>query len=210
MEKIWQMIRNSRITRAIKLMREFADNQTTDKIKQDSSRASWGVVDFEWDLYMNRDDSNQNDFSIYGPLFEVDIEQSAFCEKHLMLKSVEEQFSSQLSSNSSHANIRDCFQTTMTTGVDSLSHFLIKEFERIVTSCLENRDYLDKRLGEGAKECACQVVNPATETIAGNQCSLGSDWDDASVEKPVYSGDEFLGHASENEKRTPVSAIEDL
>ncbi|CAH9060940.1 unnamed protein product [Cuscuta epithymum] len=156
--------------------------------------------------WLGEDCYNQNDVSISGTLFHVDIALSSSIEKPSNLNSVKDHSCS--ATLPDYTIINELFQATMATGVESLSHFLLKEFERIVVSCLDKRDSLDKNL----TETTTHEVNLLTDVATDNQCYVGiAGDDDIFTENTLsYSGDEFLGHASESEKRTPIFAIEDL
>ncbi|CAH9083001.1 unnamed protein product [Cuscuta europaea] len=82
-------------------------------------------TNFEFDLVALDRDLPPYELSISGTLFQIHVEQSDICDQTLVLSS---------ETDSSLSHIKDFFQTTMTQGVDSLSQFLIKEFERIIAN----------------------------------------------------------------------------
>ncbi|CAH9075026.1 unnamed protein product [Cuscuta epithymum] len=99
------------LSKATTFMHELEVKVPPPAIKQASCEIFSGCVDseFVWDPSIPQsdgDDSFKNDISISGFLLQVDIERSASVEKSL-----------------------DYFENTMTNGVDSLSQFLIREFE---------------------------------------------------------------------------------
>ncbi|CAH9070831.1 unnamed protein product [Cuscuta europaea] len=130
---------------------------------------------------------------------------------------------------------REFFQATLTNGVESLSHFLLCEFERLLVSTLDNHDSLRlKNTGEGN---SCTTQNNL-EHVNKNEktCDVGilsdlavSDWDYANT---GFTGNlnedfdferafvvhallfqvrnSFVVHVSENEKRVPISSVSDL
>ncbi|CAH9070835.1 unnamed protein product [Cuscuta europaea] len=126
-------------------------------------------------------------------------------------------------------------RATLTNGVESLSHFLLCEFERLLVSTLDNHDSLRlKNTGEGN---SCTTQNNL-EHVNKNEktCDVGilsdlavSDWDYANT---GFTGNlnedfdferafvvhallfqvrnSFVVHVSENEKRVPISSVSDL
>ncbi|CAH9079289.1 unnamed protein product [Cuscuta epithymum] len=157
------------------------------------------------------------ELSISGTLFQIDVERSDFCAHTLAL-------SSEIDSSLSH--IKDFFQTTMTQGVDSLSQFLIKEFERIIagkhgeeqhttyctpTETLRNASLSSRQKGpmEIGKATRCTMPDNPMEAYRGYQ--QGFAFDEAYSDSFFsHTENEYLGHASENENRVPFSAVEDL
>ncbi|CAH9110848.1 unnamed protein product [Cuscuta epithymum] len=131
---------------------------------------------------------------IFETLFQADIKHSTSFEKSRVLNYVEDFNSSEasLKFKSVLVNMKDYFQTTTINDVDSLSRFLIKEFERIFISFLDVRDFLDKTLIVTMKD-ADPKVHFSGDDVMGNQCPVS-----------------LFGHASENEKRDLISSHEDL
>ncbi|CAH9146243.1 unnamed protein product, partial [Cuscuta epithymum] len=117
------------------------------------------------------DKSYYHESSISGTLLQVDINHTTSYEKPLALNTMEV-YSSELvpGVESSLAHIKEFFQITMSQGVDSLSQFLIKEFERIVAS-FDNRDNLNNKPAneEKATYCAHPDVRVSRDIFSGNQ-----------------------------------------
>ncbi|CAH9088483.1 unnamed protein product [Cuscuta epithymum] len=154
-------------------------------------------------ISMGRNHSHQNDFSISGNLLQVDIDHSASSEKSF--NSIKDNISEPVPEiDSSLVHIKDFFQITMSQGVDSLSQFLIKEFERILASSFNNRGKLEERLVHEEKDTRYANPNFSRDFFSDDQDS------EAYEQFCTHSGDDFLGHASESGKRTPISSMEDL
>ncbi|CAH9116025.1 unnamed protein product [Cuscuta epithymum] len=174
-------------------------------------------TNFEWDLVTLDRDLPPNELSISGTLFQIDVEKSDLCDQSLVLHS-------EIDSSLSH--LKDFFQTIMTQGVDSLSKFLIKEFERIIagkhgeeqhttectpTDSLRNVSSGNSQKGplEKGKATRCTFLENPMEAYTGYQ--QGFDFEEAYSDSFFsHPENEYLGHASENENRVPISTVEDL
>ncbi|CAH9050898.1 unnamed protein product [Cuscuta epithymum] len=187
----------------VKLPSSAIDQAPRDLVSNVESNRAWDLL-----TPCYEGDSN-NDFSISGLLFQADIENHVLVEKFMVLNIAEVPLCSEavLKSDSSIATIKDYFQNTMTNGVDSLSHFLISEFEKILASFLGDRDTRAMKLDDVEK--TSNGILEDNNTIKGNKPSVG---DECVFVDHIYSysADEFLGHASKSEKRPPISSMEDL
>ncbi|CAH9075453.1 unnamed protein product [Cuscuta epithymum] len=79
------------------------------------------------------------DSSISKALLQVDIIHSVSLNNSLEVTAIEDTTRSDPGLDPSLAIIKDFFQNAMTNGVDSLSHFLLKEFRIILTDSLQNQ-----------------------------------------------------------------------
>ncbi|CAH9085666.1 unnamed protein product [Cuscuta epithymum] len=174
--------------------------------------------------------SFETDISISGALLHADIEYLDSFNHSMELVSVDDH--ERNSETVICANLKDFFQATLTNGVDSLSHFLLLEFERILTSALGNLILTSPDNGNSsntkiASEQADQKRTGFLESSDGFRNShthpgwefpditdnftatfeCGGAYDSSGF---ALSGDEFNGHVSENEKRVPISTVEDL
>ncbi|CAH9143053.1 unnamed protein product [Cuscuta epithymum] len=118
------------------------------------------------------------------------------------------------------SDLKEFFQSALTNGVNSLSRYLLHEFERLLVSTLGIHPLRMEDPSVIANQEKIEVLNPGDWDI---RCGLYG-WDNIECNPsetfdceglygdhhPTFSGDEFLGHVSENEKRVPISTVEDL
>ncbi|CAH9127820.1 unnamed protein product [Cuscuta epithymum] len=162
---------------------------------------------FDFDLHvLDRGYSGQTDFSSSGALFQVDIEQELIFD---------EQHYEKIPETDAFSNLKDFFELTLSNGVDSLSCFLTNEFERL----LDKRDNLILGPTYEGKAIVTDTVLEKTDHQQPKVPEFGclgalSDafvWDGYCGDSCCScSGDEYLGHVSENEKRVPISTLDDL
>ncbi|CAH9090408.1 unnamed protein product [Cuscuta epithymum] len=161
--------------------------------------------------------SCENTISISGALLRADIEHLHSFDQSLGLVSIEDvQNIEQKSEIDEFANLKDFIQVALTNGVNSLSQFLLCEFQRLLTSSLGNLTLtpIDETKADMKKTSISKSgdrhVHPGWEFpdptyVEAIACEGCYDIPDFS-----YSGDEFIGHVSENEKRVPISTEKDL
>ncbi|CAH9120084.1 unnamed protein product [Cuscuta epithymum] len=167
--------------------------------------------------------------SISGALLQADIEFLNSSHHSLDLVTLDEVQGIEHTPDSVE-NLKEFFQATLTNGVESLSHFLLREFERLLVSTLDNLDSLRLKATIEGKSSRTQKNSEHVDKNekGGYYNALSdlavSDWDYANTgftgndefEKAFgescsnLSGDEFLGHVSENEKRVPISTFYSL
>ncbi|CAH9075698.1 unnamed protein product [Cuscuta epithymum] len=193
------------IAKAINLMKVkvAAPILNVEQVVGELSHASTNEQNLLTQLW-SEDHSCSTSFSISRTLLQVDIDNS------LEMTPIKDTNSSEQtpSHDASLENLKDFFQNIMTNGVDSLSQFLLKEFERILATSLGNQNMGHKEEG-AAIRYANPEINIARDVFAGYQLSSEGEgvYSDPFL---TYSSDEFLGHVSENEKRAPISTMEDL
>ncbi|CAH9135135.1 unnamed protein product [Cuscuta epithymum] len=165
---------------------------------------------FDWDpLSQGRDEDNYHS-SISEAFLQVDIMHCGSAKNSLEMIAIEDVNNSELIPvpDPSFAIIKDFFETTMTNGVDSLSQFLLKEFKRILADSLGNQE----RPAEDGKITKC--ASESEKIILGDFFTDNSEdfVSEGVCGEQLYEhfGDDFLGHASESEKRTPISSMDDL
>ncbi|CAH9123674.1 unnamed protein product [Cuscuta epithymum] len=142
--------------------------------------------------------------------------------------------------DSSISELKLFFQDTMNSSVANLSSFLSKEYDCIITHLPESQGVninshtgglaskqcsTDKRDAEfntsfkaarvdrlfehsDFSDCDMMEADSSRGIFLGNQHSVALD--DETEQSYPFSGDDFLGHASESEKRTTLSSREDL
>ncbi|CAH9105077.1 unnamed protein product [Cuscuta epithymum] len=229
------------IARAIAMMKEIdaktlAIEQTSHKGFSDEMVSNNLELDF---FPFNENNLCEMGTSISGTLLQVDIENFNSFNHSLDLVSIDEVHGGEnISESDAFINLKEFFQDTLTKGVDSLSHYLVYEFERLLTSALGNHKTLTMMPTEEEKSSralnnlgkADQNKIGALESsvigITGDCANSGWDYANHDYTDNLYaafdfegafggsnsslSGDEFLGHVSENEKRVPISTEEDL
>ncbi|CAH9100634.1 unnamed protein product [Cuscuta epithymum] len=163
-------------------------------------------------------DPSTKEFSISGTLLLVDVEQS---DQAVVLSSFED-FPD---TDSSLTHIKDFFQITMTQGVDSLSHFLIEQFERIIASSFGKPvdevkatdctpTYFLRNVSSSNQKGLFQEGKITRRNILevnyykSYQHSEGTDCEEA-YNDMFFPGIDYFGH-TENEKRVPILTVANL
>ncbi|CAH9125360.1 unnamed protein product [Cuscuta epithymum] len=208
------------ITRAIMLM-----NATTSRkvaTEEDSSEVLLITTGSKSDLDLlpfNEDyaHSCETTISISGVLLQADIEHLDSFDQSLGMVSFDDVHSIKRKHESDEfANLKDFFQDALTNGVNSLSQFLLHEFQRVLASSLGNLTLTPTNEGDTNQT----GVLESGDDIRSRHAHSGWDFPDLTTplacegfyDIPDFTslGDEFIGHVSENEKRVPISTEEDL
>ncbi|CAH9085768.1 unnamed protein product [Cuscuta epithymum] len=121
------------------------------------------------------------------------------------------------------SELKSFLQDIMNSSVTNLTTFLSKEYERIMTQHHESKKYEDGLAIEQSKDGngGAQSEEIKENTVYTERRFEHSDFSDCDILEHGSSrgigeyvdsdfGDTYLGHTSDNEKRTPISTVEDL
>ncbi|CAH9108679.1 unnamed protein product [Cuscuta epithymum] len=215
----------SGLTKAITLMNSIASNiaieQDSGEVVLDTRSMNLDFLPFDGDYPHSWD----TELSISGALLQVDIDR--FENRSLDLVTIEDVQNPLMiiepeQTSDEFVQLKNFFHDTLTNGVDSLSHYLLCEFERLLTSTLGNLTMGSCNDGKTSEiENATEQKENSGGGIRSGHAHLGGvsrgnlsyvfDCDEFyGGPDSIISGDEFLGHVSENEKRVPFSTMEDL
>ncbi|CAH9059290.1 unnamed protein product [Cuscuta epithymum] len=186
----------SGICRALTLLKKGETKQPLllNQVSRTNTNFEWELVNFDRDL-------PHNELCISGSLLQADVEQS---DQSLVISL--EDFRRIPDTDTSFTHIKDFFQITMTQ--DSLSQFLIKEFERIIVSSFGKPTEEEKvndctptlrnvssgnQMGHFEERIATRRTIPEVDYYASYQHSEGTDGEEAFSDS-CSMRNEYFGH----------------